>query len=776
MRLCLYLICCLIACFVSSPAHTQWTTYQGNANHDGYVPMSLDPAKLSFLWQRSLSSDRLNPVAAGNGEVFVSVPGYFSTGRGLQALDAVTGETKWSHIYDDVFSINPPAYANGKVYIQTCNHTPGTYLWAYDADIGHLVYSTPFSAQWESYYAPTIYDNTVYIDGGYYGGMYAFDRSGGQQEWFTEASQNDNWTPAVDAKYAYVYDGKDYNACLMAVNRKTGELAFQITDSSDDGFSNSETVTLGTHSDAFAVNGNRLICFDLKGRQIKWQLTRKFWYSSQATVAKGVVYIIDDGGLSAIDELTGTLLWIWKPPYGNLIGRIIATKTHVLVSSESTTYAVNLFSHHLAWSYSAGGALALSNRALYITGNYGRLTAIGIPPSSLYSVTPSDLSLKISNPASDSVTVSSNTISLSGTASELDSLGKVLGTGHLASVAWSSNRGGSGTGYYDSYWGIPTSWSTTDITLQDGSNVITVTATDLWGNTTTASRTIIQDAPIGASIKFLYPSGPTYSANAIPILYGTASAIYSGNAREDGIAGVRWSTNHGGSGACIGTNTWTATDLDLAEGENIVTITATDVANNSATATINITYIPSSPGWAWSGMAMVSMPIIPTSHDPKPVVGFSDNGWYAYISKYVGYGNDPTHLSWFGDPVICTQGRGFWAKFDSNVNPVGEVPDQSQPKSIHLLPGWNLIGNPFIHSVVWDRSAIKVKDGSQVTRTLANSKTIVKDFLWGWNNYNQSYFFVYDSAVIPECVNTMEPWLGYWIKALAECDLIIPAP
>jgi len=133
-----YLFCIaamVVACLACGPALAQWTTYQGDASHDGYVPVSLDPAAFSLLWQRSLSTSALHPVTAGNGEVFVSTPSRFSSGTHLQTLDAATGQTKWSKDYGEVSSVSPPAYANGLVYIQTGKPSSGSpYLWAYNAN------------------------------------------------------------------------------------------------------------------------------------------------------------------------------------------------------------------------------------------------------------------------------------------------------------------------------------------------------------------------------------------------------------------------------------------------------------------------------------------------------------------------------------------------------------------------------------------------------------------------------------------------------------------
>ena len=67
------------------------------------------------------------------------------------------------------------------------------------------------------------------------------------------------------------------------------------------------------------------------------------------------------------------------------------------------------------------------------------------------------------------------TVTVSGTAS--DNVG-------VAQVTWTNSRGGSGTATGT------TSWSVSNIALQKGPNVITITARDAAGNTTTATCTI----------------------------------------------------------------------------------------------------------------------------------------------------------------------------------------------------------------------------------------------------------------------------------------------
>lgn len=380
----LWALTCATAAAQSVPA---WTTYQANASHDGYMPVTLNPKNFSLLWQKSLGTYALNPVTAADGNVFVSQQGRFNSGAGLHVLDANTGEEEWSTTFGSVNSVNPPAYADGKVYIQTGKGTssPPPYLSAFDANTGATVFQSQFGAQWEGYYAPTPYAGNIYINGGYYGGAYAFNGTTGAQQWYAGLPQYDDWTPAVDQNYVYAYVG-DYTPALYVLDRATGAQAYRIDDPnfSWSGWSMNLAPVLGGANDVLAIQNRRLISFDLANRNIRWEISRSF--SGQPSVAGGVIYAIDGGVLTALNETTGQTVWTWG---SGLSGTLIITKSHVLVGSTSTTYAVDLATHQATWSYGAGGQLALSQNTLYIANSSGTLTALDalfVPPPFVWNV------------------------------------------------------------------------------------------------------------------------------------------------------------------------------------------------------------------------------------------------------------------------------------------------------------------------------------------------------------------------------------------------------
>lgn len=146
--------------------------------------------------------------------------------------------------------------------------------------------------------------------------------------------------------------------------------------------------------------------------------------------------------------------------------------TTPLVPSQVTSHTVTITGlqtgvlyHYRVLSRDAAGNLAMSGDSVMSTDKQ--------PPI-----------VTITSPVSDATFVTSLTAAvLGGTAADnLD----------VARVTWSNNRGGSGTATGTNAWngGL--------VTLQEGANVVTVTARDTTGNTSTDVITITRDTTIPA--------------------------------------------------------------------------------------------------------------------------------------------------------------------------------------------------------------------------------------------------------------------------------------
>ena len=208
--------------------------------------------------------------------------------------------------------------------------------------------------------------------------MYAFDAYTGSQLWFLDLPQVDEWTPTVDDNFAYAYFSTS-TAALYAADRHTGEIIYKINDLNASRYEHRGVIPVLTDDNSiFVIQGGRLIKFDLNLREINWE--NKSNYSGQPSYSNGTVYAINSGALSAADSNTGEVLWLLEVPSGNLTGNIIVTDTHVLVSSSSTTYAVDLNTHEEIWSYPVSGHLSLGENALYIATSNGNLHCIAYEP------------------------------------------------------------------------------------------------------------------------------------------------------------------------------------------------------------------------------------------------------------------------------------------------------------------------------------------------------------------------------------------------------------
>jgi hypothetical protein len=354
----------------------EWTTYQGNASHTGYNPVAMDTRVFQELWSKTVSSAALNPVTAGQGQVFVSTNAYFGVQQ-AKSLDARTGAELWSRDFGSIHSVNPPAYANGTVYLQTGGHED-SFLYALDATSGSVRSRSAYRNQWSRYFAPVVVGSSVYVAGGYYGGMYAFSSTDSTQRWFAALNQYDQFTPAVKDGLVYAYTGS-YQPKLTVADATTGTTAYEIADPGFvwNGWSMNTAPTLGGAENVLATNGGRLISFNLAARSIGYALSANF--RGQATVANGVVYVANGTQVEARKESDGSLQWSWTPPEGQPAGPMIATKNLIVVSTAANTYAVDLASHAQVWAYPAGGHLTLSAQGiLFIAQSSGKLTAVSV--------------------------------------------------------------------------------------------------------------------------------------------------------------------------------------------------------------------------------------------------------------------------------------------------------------------------------------------------------------------------------------------------------------
>jgi hypothetical protein len=366
-----------------------WQTFQGNSAHTGFVPVTISPDQLVTRWQQSVTGNvyfngtvNLTTVTTSNS-LF-----YIAGGNALQARQESDASLVWSYDFSGLQfpSVNPPAVSNDVVYI-AAGQQSSTYMFAFNAATGALVFRSPMSSQWENYLAPTIGPNGVYTNAGTYGGIFGFSTTG-QQLFFTGLAQQSGWTPAVDSTTVYAYTGD----ALTLIDPISGKITGTIADPT---FMNyiyviGGSIVLGESHSAFAAAydnsflngggiGNYLLHFNTSSLTIDWNV--KGDYPRTPAYKAGAVYAVnnDPMQLEARSETDGSLLWSWPAPASGdaaFKSEVLLTNNLAFVSTNLSTYAVDLTTHKVVWSYPVSGNLALSaDGVLYLEGT-NTLTAI----------------------------------------------------------------------------------------------------------------------------------------------------------------------------------------------------------------------------------------------------------------------------------------------------------------------------------------------------------------------------------------------------------------
>jgi hypothetical protein len=366
-----------------------WTTFQGNAAHTGYVPVEIKPEQLLPRWKMGALSQSSNNYYSTYTATLVAADGiFYAAGNNqLKARKEYDGSTVWSYDVSTMTypSVNPPAVANGIVYM-VAGQQPTT-MFGFDAASGAVRFRAPMGSQWNSsYLAPVAVDDAVYTSGAY-GGLYGFS-SAGDPLFAGSTGQTSTSIPAVDANATYVFDGT-----LQIIDRKTGKVLSTARDGSNAyTFQMGGAPVLGAPGSLFVArygnavtyggtNGNELLRFNTDKSYVDWRIPGN--YPLTPAYASGFVYAPNTNPyrIEVRAEGDGALQWSWTPPQAAETGWVaepVVTKNLLFVSTNVATYAIDLRTHKTVWSYPAGGKLALTRSGILYIQNADAVVAFNV--------------------------------------------------------------------------------------------------------------------------------------------------------------------------------------------------------------------------------------------------------------------------------------------------------------------------------------------------------------------------------------------------------------
>jgi outer membrane protein assembly factor BamB len=357
-------------------APSDWTTFGHDPGHTGFNDTQHQLDGFCLAWEKDLKlsfdvNRPLEQVAAISNVVVANVNSRFGNG-GIIAFDAVDGTELWRFGLSGKYSINPVTIADNRVYFQQGNHYTDTYLFALDLSDGQEIWHSPFAAQWELYYAPAVADGQVFIDGGYYGGMYAFDAGGGSQAWYVNLPQYDSWTPVYSQGVVYSY----VQGVFMAHDPADGAELWSL----DLGWNwstwsmNRMAVVSGTIAYMTVQSqGLSLVAVDLINKNEKWRIPNRS-FSGTPAVADGKVYALDANVLRVYDCQSGQPLWSYEAS-STLIGAPLVTNGNVFIASSSHTWVLDSNRPRVIWQVDRGGWLTIADDHLFIAQPNGVLAA-----------------------------------------------------------------------------------------------------------------------------------------------------------------------------------------------------------------------------------------------------------------------------------------------------------------------------------------------------------------------------------------------------------------
>jgi len=385
-----------------------WTQFQGNAAHTGYVPGTFDPHVFTELWSVDAPPYSAGPgdraVAIDRSQVYATMlEGYgFEGPYHVLGLDLRTGQEHWrnSITANSHSGVSAPTVHGKRVYVHHWGHSgssgstyPDDYpmLIGLDAIDGDTLFQTTHSGQWSSGSRPTTMGDQVFAAGGYYGGLDAYDGETGANTWFTKVPQQYGWIPAADETHVYVYMG--YASAspgpspgrLYAVHREQGGIDYEVLhpESYHTFYGTLQNVALGELGDAFSLTRSAsydtlLASFDLESRSIRWQLNGDF--TGTMAVGNGVIAIPNGNQLTFIEQATGNPLWSWQAGI-DVTGNVVLTDNLAFVSAGGSVHAVDLLRRESVWSAPVSGDLALAHGVLVVSNPSG-VTAfqVGVLP------------------------------------------------------------------------------------------------------------------------------------------------------------------------------------------------------------------------------------------------------------------------------------------------------------------------------------------------------------------------------------------------------------
>ena len=260
-----------------------WSTEGVGPERTGYYPATLGDVDFEESWfieSGENGGNHFDQATIADGKLF-AVPLDGQRGS-VAAHDLATGELLWTMPVSGEGFPSTPSYHDGKLYVQVGRSSSNSRIMALDAETGETLWSTRYHSQHETYRAPAVTDEGVWIGGGTHGGLYGYDLADGNERFFAFLPQEDFWTPTVA-------DGRLFTAVgemFVEHDKVTGQRLWSVSYEDLRHASATSVVADGT---AVFVGSEGLHAVDIETRGKLW--TKNGFFIDMPVVVDGRVYV-----------------------------------------------------------------------------------------------------------------------------------------------------------------------------------------------------------------------------------------------------------------------------------------------------------------------------------------------------------------------------------------------------------------------------------------------------------------------------------------------------
>jgi eukaryotic-like serine/threonine-protein kinase len=332
--------------------------HRGGAAHLGVNPGPAPKGTLFRSWRFDTGGELYSsPAVSGDWLVVGSKSGF------LYGLNATTGEQVWSRDLGQYIVRSTPAILEDIVYVNN-----GYQSLALSLDDGSTLWTVDVSFTGNT--SPTVENKTVYV-ASQNGAILALDARTGEQRWRMQLEGLIFGSPtADDGRLLVATDGGK----VFALNLETGLILWRFQ--ADGGIfapviSDEGVVYFTTNAGATyaitATEGEQQWRYDAGGA------------SGGSVTLNEVIVGSDNGGVSAIDRETGSIIWLAPTGGQIMVGPTIVGKL-VVVASGQTLYGFDIDTGEQRFTYATGYTIqiapAVVNGTIYVGGRDGFLDAI----------------------------------------------------------------------------------------------------------------------------------------------------------------------------------------------------------------------------------------------------------------------------------------------------------------------------------------------------------------------------------------------------------------